>query len=183
MTAPFDVGQRVTANYKASCPACHSTGLEFRRPGSENGVFGCVSCGESFIRRYGDVTPVTAEQFPPPPDQHDVDHLRELLDLMTRFPDNDQRARYLLTSNWMRLKLGQVDVVRRLGEAEADRRAYEAMDAERRVWESRRCETNVTLAELRRDIADLRERLAETGVETLQAIAKNEAADAAFAED
>jgi hypothetical protein len=37
-----------------------------------------------------------------PLDQADVDALRELLDLMVNFPDNDQRARYLLSCNWMR---------------------------------------------------------------------------------
>lgn len=36
------------------------------------------------------------------PDQADVDTLRELLDLMANFSDNDQRARFLLSSNWMR---------------------------------------------------------------------------------
>lgn len=36
------------------------------------------------------------------PDQADVDALRGLLDLMVNFRDNDQRARYLLSSNWMR---------------------------------------------------------------------------------
>lgn len=36
------------------------------------------------------------------PEQADVDALRGLLDLMADFPDNDQRARFLLTSNWMR---------------------------------------------------------------------------------
>lgn len=36
------------------------------------------------------------------PDQADVDALRALLDLMGDFPSNDQRARYLLTCNWMR---------------------------------------------------------------------------------
>jgi len=36
------------------------------------------------------------------PAQDDVDALRELLDLMVNFPSNDQRARYLLSSNWMR---------------------------------------------------------------------------------
>lgn len=35
-------------------------------------------------------------------DQSDVDALRGLLDLMADFTDNDQRARYLLSSNWMR---------------------------------------------------------------------------------
>lgn len=34
--------------------------------------------------------------------QADIAQLRELLDLMTDFPSNDQRARYLLSSNWMR---------------------------------------------------------------------------------
>jgi hypothetical protein len=38
----------------------------------------------------------------PGPNQDDVDAVRELLDLMAGFADNDQRARYLLTSNWMR---------------------------------------------------------------------------------
>lgn len=36
------------------------------------------------------------------PEQADVDALRDLFDLMADFPDNDQRARYLLSSNWMR---------------------------------------------------------------------------------
>lgn len=36
------------------------------------------------------------------PDQLDVDAVRELLDAMADFTDNDQRARYLLSSNWMR---------------------------------------------------------------------------------
>ncbi|WP_181641448.1 hypothetical protein, partial [Nocardioides massiliensis] len=36
------------------------------------------------------------------PEQSDVDAVRELLDLMETFSDNDQRARYLLTSNWLR---------------------------------------------------------------------------------
>lgn len=41
---------------------------------------------------------------PPPtlPAQADVDALRGLLDLMANFSSNDQRARYLLTCNWMR---------------------------------------------------------------------------------
>jgi hypothetical protein len=36
------------------------------------------------------------------PEPADVDALRHLLDLMADFSDNDQRARYLLSSNWMR---------------------------------------------------------------------------------
>jgi hypothetical protein len=36
------------------------------------------------------------------PNQADVDALRGLLDLMANFESNDQRARYLLSSNWMR---------------------------------------------------------------------------------
>jgi hypothetical protein len=36
------------------------------------------------------------------PNQADVDALRALLDLMANFESNDQRARYLLSSNWMR---------------------------------------------------------------------------------
>ncbi|WP_372733575.1 hypothetical protein [Nocardioides sp.] len=43
------------------------------------------------------------------PDQADVDALRDLLDLMADFPDNDQRARYLLTCNWMRDRQTTVD--------------------------------------------------------------------------
>jgi cytochrome c-type biogenesis protein CcmH/NrfG len=35
------------------------------------------------------------------PDQADVDALRDLLDMMVNFRDNDQRARYLLGCNWM----------------------------------------------------------------------------------
>jgi hypothetical protein len=38
----------------------------------------------------------------PSPRQNDVDELRELLDLLERFSDNDQRARFLLSSNWLR---------------------------------------------------------------------------------
>lgn len=34
--------------------------------------------------------------------QQDVDALTELLDLMTDFSSNEQRARYLLSCNWMR---------------------------------------------------------------------------------
>jgi hypothetical protein len=40
------------------------------------------------------------------PDQRDVDELRDLLDLMRNFPDNDQRARFLLSSNWLRTLIG-----------------------------------------------------------------------------
>ena len=40
--------------------------------------------------------------FPPPPRQEHVDGLRELLDLLDGFSSNDQRARYILTSNWFR---------------------------------------------------------------------------------
>lgn len=36
------------------------------------------------------------------PAQSDVDALRELLDLLGNFSDNDQRARYVLSSNWLR---------------------------------------------------------------------------------
>lgn len=36
------------------------------------------------------------------PAQDDVDALRGLLDLMSSFSSNDQRARYLLSSDWMR---------------------------------------------------------------------------------
>lgn len=39
------------------------------------------------------------------PDQVDVDALRELLDLLSGFPDNDQRARYLRTSAEVASKL------------------------------------------------------------------------------
>lgn len=35
------------------------------------------------------------------PRQSHVDDVRVLLDLMTDFTDNDQRARYLLSSNWL----------------------------------------------------------------------------------
>lgn len=49
------------------------------------------------------MTTPTTERLPHwSPDQSDVDALRVLLDLMADFPDNDQRARYLLSSNWMR---------------------------------------------------------------------------------
>ncbi|WHU45167.1 hypothetical protein QNM97_14010 [Gordonia sp. L191] len=36
------------------------------------------------------------------PKQEHVDGLRYLLDLISNFSSNDQRARYLLSSNWMR---------------------------------------------------------------------------------
>lgn len=36
------------------------------------------------------------------PHPDDVETLTELLDLMANFDSNEQRARYLLTSNWMR---------------------------------------------------------------------------------
>lgn len=38
----------------------------------------------------------------PGPDQRDVDAVRQLLDDMDALADNDQRARYLLSSDWMR---------------------------------------------------------------------------------
>ena len=40
------------------------------------------------------------------PLQADVDELRDLLDLMANFPNNDQRARFLLSSNWLRHMIG-----------------------------------------------------------------------------
>lgn len=43
----------------------------------------------------------------PAPERADVDALRAVLDLMTDFADNDQRARYLLSSNWMRERLAR----------------------------------------------------------------------------
>ncbi len=36
------------------------------------------------------------------PDPADVAALTYLLDLMANFPSNEQRARYLLSCNWMR---------------------------------------------------------------------------------
>jgi hypothetical protein len=36
------------------------------------------------------------------PDPSDVAALTDLFDLMASFPSNEQRARYLLSSNWMR---------------------------------------------------------------------------------
>ncbi|MFW6598159.1 hypothetical protein ACOCHS_06475 [Propionibacteriaceae bacterium Y2011] len=36
------------------------------------------------------------------PNPTDVAELRDLLDLMGNFTSNDQRARYLLTSDWLR---------------------------------------------------------------------------------
>lgn len=45
---------------------------------------------------------VAANETPRTPRQSDVDGLRELLDLLDSFSDNDQRARYILTSNWFR---------------------------------------------------------------------------------
>jgi hypothetical protein len=43
-------------------------------------------------------------QHPPPvgPDPADVAELTRLLGLMREFPSDEQRARYLLTSNWLR---------------------------------------------------------------------------------
>lgn len=37
-----------------------------------------------------------------PPDPADVRALTGLLDLLTNFPSNEQRARYLLSCDWMR---------------------------------------------------------------------------------
>lgn len=39
---------------------------------------------------------------PAGPHPADVAELTQLLDLMCDFPSNEQRARYLLSSNWMR---------------------------------------------------------------------------------
>lgn len=39
---------------------------------------------------------------PTGPDPRDVQQLTALLDLISDFPSNEQRARYLLTCNWMR---------------------------------------------------------------------------------
>jgi hypothetical protein len=36
------------------------------------------------------------------PEDQDIDALTALLDLMTDFPSNEQRARFLLCCNWMR---------------------------------------------------------------------------------
>jgi hypothetical protein len=49
----------------------------------------------------------TSSQIPAGPPQADIDALRDLLDLTASFTDNDQRARYLLTSNWMQSR--QID--------------------------------------------------------------------------
>lgn len=57
------------------------------------------------------------------PDLEDVAQLTALLDLMADFPSNEQRARYLLTSNWLRergaaaadLNAQQLEAVRRRG--------------------------------------------------------------------
>lgn len=38
----------------------------------------------------------------PGPDPADVEAVTYLLDLMANFPSNEQRARYLLSCNWMR---------------------------------------------------------------------------------
>lgn len=38
----------------------------------------------------------------PTPDLNEVARLAELLELLAPFPSHDQRARYLLSSNWMR---------------------------------------------------------------------------------
>jgi hypothetical protein len=46
--------------------------------------------------------PEQREAIPRGPDQADVDGLRELLDLVDGFNSNDQKARYILTSNWFR---------------------------------------------------------------------------------
>ena len=63
MSAPFAVGQRVTANNKrACCPFCRSADLEVRVTSSdESGVFACIGCGEPFIRNYADVTAVDSQ--------------------------------------------------------------------------------------------------------------------------
>ena len=55
-----------------------------------------VAEGDAPTRRIGD------RDFPPPPRQEHVDGLRELLELTEGFSSADQRARYILTSNWFR---------------------------------------------------------------------------------
>ena len=45
---------------------------------------------------------VAANETSRTPRQADVDGLRELLDLLDSFANNDQRARFILTSNWFR---------------------------------------------------------------------------------
>lgn len=55
----------------------------------------------------------------------------------------------------------QTRVVRLIGEDNAQRAAYEAMDAERRGWQSRQAIENVTFAELKRDRDRLADRVSE----------------------
>lgn len=55
----------------------------------------------------------------------------------------------------------QTRVVRLIGEDNAQRAAYEAMDAERRGWQSRQAIENVTFAELKRDRDRLAARVSE----------------------
>ncbi|MDQ6526864.1 hypothetical protein RB608_24810 [Nocardioides sp. LHD-245] len=43
----------------------------------------------------------------PAPEQRDVDELRRLLDLLESYTSNDQKARYLLTCNWLRNRLAR----------------------------------------------------------------------------
>jgi hypothetical protein len=49
----------------------------------------------------GDRVPTQREAIPGPR-QADVDGLRDLLDLLEGFSSNDQRARFILSSNWFR---------------------------------------------------------------------------------
>jgi hypothetical protein len=50
------------------------------------------------------------------PDPRDVEEVTTLFDLMQDFPSNEERARFLLSSNWMRQRAGQLIA---LGEARA----------------------------------------------------------------
>lgn len=47
------------------------------------------------------------------PAQSDVDTLRHLLDIMCNFTSNDQRARFLLSSDWIRDRDAELSVTGR----------------------------------------------------------------------
>ena len=67
------------------------------------------------------------------PDPADVDTLRGLLDLMADFADNDQRARYLLSSNWMRDKLDRLSGIEATSAQVAAKALTHAQDVEQRL--------------------------------------------------
>lgn len=90
---------------------CEGCGVELDGDDSSARCEDCecdVNADEAYDRLHGvdgHAQAVTPRYISGGPDLADVAALRELLDLLENFSDNDQRARYLLSSNWMRDKI------------------------------------------------------------------------------